>query len=289
MSRSESLSNPLVSPSEATIRPTPFLQGVQQCFDKAATTYCQGALLQRDVAHDLFALLQQRLQSSNSKNAEAHGKLPSSPKLLDIGCGPGWFHANLSTLCESLIALDLSSAMIAQAKVVGIADQYIQADAAAIPLEDDSVDQVFSSLMLQWSEHPQQVFTEIARVLKPGGVFALSTLVEESMQEFNQAWTQLGHAAPQLAFLPTATVIQAAKSAGLELQVQQRTYQVFFPDVLTLSREFKQIGANYTQQKPIGLGGKSRWQAFASAYEKNRTSLGLPLSYQVLSLVGTVK
>ena len=89
------------------------------------------------------------------------------------------------------------------------------------------------------------------------------------MQEFNQAWTQLGHAAPQLAFLPTATVIQAAKSAGLELQVQQRTYQVFFPDVLTLSREFKQIGANYTQQ-------------MAQTYQKVSQETGAELNNQFL-------
>jgi len=270
---------------EPAVRATPFLQGVQQCFDKAATTYQQGALLQRDVAHDLHQSLLQRLAADGGDTGASVGN--QRQVLLDLGCGPGWFHVNLSVSCDELIALDLSQAMLTQAKTAGIAKQYIHADAAAIPLAATSVDQVFSSLMLQWCEHPQQVFAEIARVLKPGGIFALSTLVEESMQEFNQAWQQLGQQAPQLAFLPTTTVINAAKAAGLTMHAQQRTYQVFFPDVVSLSREFKQIGANYTEQKPVGLGGKSRWQAFANIYEKNRTALGLPLSYQVLMLVGT--
>ncbi|MDZ7904102.1 MAG: hypothetical protein U5L01_16905 [Rheinheimera sp.] len=88
--------------------------------------------------------------------------------------------------------------------------------------------------------------------------FAYQRTVEESMQEFNQAWYQLGQQAPQLEFLPTATVIKAAKAAGLVLQAQQRTYQVFFPDVVSLSREFKQIGANYTGNEAYGsCGGKS--------------------------------
>lgn len=285
MSGTESLPSSSNLNLEPAVRATPFLQGVQQCFDKAATTYQQGALLQRDVAHDLHQSLLQRLAADADHTAANVGN--QQKVLLDLGCGPGWFHVNLSVSCDELIALDLSQAMLNQAKTAGIAKQYIHADAAAIPLAANSVDQVFSSLMLQWCEHPQQVFAEIARVLKPGGIFAVSTLVEESMQEFNQAWQQLGQQAPQLAFLPTATVINAAKAAGLTLHAQQRTYQVFFPDVVSLSREFKQIGANYTEQKPVGLGGKSRWQAFANIYEKNRTVLGLPLSYQVLMLVGT--
>ncbi len=285
MSGTESLPSSSNINLEPAVRATPFLQGVQQCFDKAATTYQQGALLQRDVAHDLHQLLLQTL-SFDGGNAGTRADTQRQV-LLDLGCGPGWFHVNLSVSCDELIALDLSQAMLAQAKTAGIAKQLIHADAAAIPLADHSVDQVFSSLMLQWCEQPLQVFSEIARVLKPGGVFAVSTLVEESMQEFNQAWQQLGQQAPQLEFLSTATVIKAAKAAGLSLQAQQRTYQVFFPDVVSLSREFKQIGANYTEQKPVGLGGKSRWQAFANMYEKNRTALGLPLSYQVLMLVGT--
>ncbi len=271
----------------ATIRNTPFLLGVQQCFDKAATTYLQGATLQRDVAHDLQHLLQQRLHTlAFSQTHEQILARQTHQVLLDLGCGPGWFHHNLLTHCDDIIALDLSPAMLAKAQQTGVASQFIQADAASIPLAANSMDQVFSSLMLQWSDAPQAVFAEIARVLKPGGIMALSTLVEESMQEFNQAWHQLGEQAPQLAFLPTAQVLAAAQAAGFDLQVQQRTYQVFFPDVMSLSREFKQIGANYTEKKPQGLGGKSRWQAFARVYEKNRTALGLPLSYQVFMLVG---
>lgn len=276
-----------INSQQPTIRQTPFLLGVQQCFDKAATTYRQGATLQRDVAHDLQELLQRRLHTlAFSQSNQPTLANQSTQVLLDLGCGPGWFHHNLLVHCDEIIALDLSPAMLVQAQQTGVASQFIQADAANIPLADNSVDQVFSSLMLQWSDAPKEVFSQIARVLKPGGIMALSTLVEESMQEFNQAWQQLGEQAPQLAFLPTAEVLAAAQSAGFDLQVQQRTYQVFFPDVMSLSREFKQIGANYTDKKPQGLGGKSRWQAFARVYEKNRTALGLPLSYQVLLLVG---
>lgn len=242
-------------------------------FSKAAQSYEQGARLQREVAFDALRLLP----------TTANGTL------LDLGCGPGWFHHNLSSYCDHLIALDLSAAMLEQAKRHAIANEFIQANAAQIPLPDQSVDTVFSSLMLQWCPDPAPVFAEIARVLKPGGNFVLTTLVEESMHEFQQAWLQSGQIPPTLSFSPVADYLRAARASGLQCHGQQKTFQLFFPDVFTLAREFKLVGANYTGLKPAaipGLAGRGYWQRFAQAYQRNLTTQGLPLSYQVLFIFG---
>jgi malonyl-CoA O-methyltransferase len=242
-------------------------------FGKAARTYEQSARLQREVAFDALRFLPQQQQGT----------------LLDLGCGPGWFHHNLSSYCDELIALDLSAAMLEQAERHGIARQFIQANAAQIPLPDHSVDTVFSSLMLQWCPEPAQVFAEIARVLKPGGYFVLTTLVEESMHEFQQAWHHTGQKPPILTFSPVADYLRAARANGLSCHGQQKTFQLFFPDVFTLAREFKQVGANYTGLKAgsvPGLVGRGHWQRFADAYQRNLTTQGLPLSYQVLFIFG---
>lgn len=242
-------------------------------FGKAAQTYEQSARLQREVAFDALRLLPQQQQGT----------------LLDLGCGPGWFHHNLSSFCDELLALDLSAAMLDQAKRHGIARQFIQANAAQIPLPDQSVDTVFSSLMLQWCPDPAPVFAEIARILKPGGSFVLTTLVEESMHEFQQAWRQTGQLPPTLSFSPVADYLRAARASGLACHGQQKTFQLFFPDVFTLAREFKRIGANYTGLKAAnipGLAGRAYWQRFAEAYQRNLTTQGLPLSYQVLFIFG---
>ncbi len=242
-------------------------------FSKAAQSYEQGARLQREVAFDALRFLPQNQQGT----------------LLDLGCGPGWFHHNLSSYCDHLIALDLSAAMLQQAQRHGIANEFIQADAAAIPLPDASIDTLFSSLMLQWCPDPRPVFAEISRVLKPGGRFVLTTLVEESMTEFQQAWRLCGQVPPTLQFSPVADYLRSARSQGLPCQAQQKTFQLFFPDVFTLAREFKLIGANYTGLKPAaipGLAGRAYWQRFADAYQRNLTTQGLPLSYQVLFMFG---
>ncbi|MFN2362534.1 MAG: class I SAM-dependent methyltransferase [Marinobacter sp.] len=41
--------------------------------------------------------------------------------------------------------------------------------AESLPQEDNSVDVVFSNLMIQWCSHPARVLSECQRVLKPGG------------------------------------------------------------------------------------------------------------------------
>ncbi len=55
-------------------------------FGKAAQTYEQSARLQREVAFDALRFLPQQQQGT----------------LLDLGCGPGWFHHNLSSFCNEL-------------------------------------------------------------------------------------------------------------------------------------------------------------------------------------------
>lgn len=57
----------------------------------------------------------------------------------------------------------------------------VQADAASLPFADRSIDLVFSNLLLPWIRDREPVFAEVARVLKPNGLFAFSTLGPDSL------------------------------------------------------------------------------------------------------------
>lgn len=246
------------------------MSSIASSFGKAAQRYEQSARLQREVALDTLPMLKD---------------VPVGT-LLDLGCGPGWFHSHLSTWCNELWALDISPQMIAKTQSQQIATRLMLASAEQIPVAAESVDVVFSSLMLQWSSEPEQVFREVYRVLKPGGKFVITTLVNGSLDEFHRAWQHAGYQSPALQFPETAAVVQLARAAGLTVKAQQKSYSWFFSDVFAVGREFKQIGANYVAIRPQGLSGKARWQAFAHAYEPFRTAAGLPLTYQVLFLFG---
>jgi len=95
--------------------------------------------------------------------------------ILDLGCGPGDLVVAMSQRLRDarIIGLDLSPSMLLWAGRHATTDgrlRFIVADAAALPFGDASVDLVVSTLSLHHWPEPADVFAEIARVLRPGGV-----------------------------------------------------------------------------------------------------------------------
>jgi malonyl-CoA O-methyltransferase len=243
-------------------------------FGRARESYEQAARLQRLVAAKALTLLK-----------------PTDGLLLDLGSGPGWFHPELKQHCTDLIALDLSHDMLQKTREAQDATLAVQADAQSLPVASESINRVFSSLMLQWCEQPQLVLREINRVLKPGGSAVLSTLLYGTLEEFKQAWAQVDHHQHINQFLPLSFFQQLQQQypeLGLELQTEQ--VQLSYPDVLALARELKDLGANtVTQGRNKALTGKQRWQKVQQAYPSRCIDGSINASYQVLYLVLTKK
>jgi SAM-dependent methyltransferase len=87
--------------------------------------------------------------------------------VLDMGCGPGFYTAALRMAGAKVIPLDNSQEEL---ELYGEAPEgAILGDAMALPLEDRSVDGVFTSNMIEHTPKPVAVFDEIERVLRPGG------------------------------------------------------------------------------------------------------------------------
>jgi ubiquinone/menaquinone biosynthesis C-methylase UbiE/uncharacterized protein YbaR (Trm112 family) len=87
--------------------------------------------------------------------------------LLDLGCGGGW---KLFTNVGSVTGVDLSHCSL---KTAGnIYDQVVQADWTMLPFPDNSFDLVVSSDVLGHVPYADKdkVYSEIERVLKPGGL-----------------------------------------------------------------------------------------------------------------------
>lgn len=103
------------------------------------------------------------------------GKIHAEDEVLDMGCGTGRFTIPLAERVKSVSGLDLSPMMLATARKK-LADRGLEADLregdmAALPFADASFDVVVSMLALMHipREDRQQVFREVARVLRPGG------------------------------------------------------------------------------------------------------------------------
>ena len=113
--------------------------------------------------------------------------------VVDLGAATGAAQKNLRRHFPSatVIGVDLSAAMLrtaAEKKSWFTRSSLVQADAAALPLADESVDIVFSNLLLPWVDDPATVFAEVARVLRKEGLFAFATLGPDSLRELAIAW-----------------------------------------------------------------------------------------------------
>ncbi len=115
-------------------------------------------------------------------------KLPDQPNILDLGCGTGRLLHRLATQFPTLqgIGLDLSAEMLRQAQqrnLHGVRLSYKQGNAEAVPFGDSEFDAVFNTLSFLHYPNPQQVFSEVSRVLRPMGRFYLvdTTVREETV------------------------------------------------------------------------------------------------------------
>jgi SAM-dependent methyltransferase len=92
--------------------------------------------------------------------------------VLDLGAGAGIIsQMNFRGLCTRICGVDLDPRVVTNPML----DEGRVADAGKIPYEDAAFDLVFADNVLEHLEDPRQVFSEIARVLKPGGHFLFKT------------------------------------------------------------------------------------------------------------------
>ncbi|WP_046114067.1 class I SAM-dependent methyltransferase [Aquincola tertiaricarbonis] len=102
--------------------------------------------------------------------------LPHGLDWLDAGCGNGAFTESLVLHGRpaSVVGIDPSAAQLAFARQrpATAAVRFLQGDAQALPLDDDSVDAAVMALVLFFLPDPARGVREMARVVRPGGTVA---------------------------------------------------------------------------------------------------------------------
>nr|WP_300307930.1 malonyl-ACP O-methyltransferase BioC [Halomonas sp.] len=273
------------------------------------TGHCQEALScqespstdwQRRVAHAFSRAAPRYRELARAQAIMADMLLPHLPssaqQVLDVGCGPGDLTRVLSHRYPqaSLTGLDLSAAMLVEARRYTPAPfseriQWLCGDAQQLPLEAGSQDLVVSNLAIQWCPDLKQTLQEIRRVTKAGGKAVINTLAPGTLQEIQQAWSPSAADGSTgdtgvLAFHLRQTHIEAAYAAGwAQVTVNQQRQRFFYPDLKDVMDSIKGVGAQVPRQ---GAHLTRRDIATARArYERLRQPEGLPVSYELLTLV----
>lgn len=250
-------------------------------FSRAASSYDAAADVQLDIAFDAMSML------------------PKQAKLaLDIGCGTGRISQQLNTHCQSVIAMDLAFGMLEYAKGQMLNKQqniqWLQGDAEHLPLANNSVDLVFSSMALQWCDNQQTILSEIQRVLAPGGKAVLAIMCDGSFTELNKVWQHIDNQRHINQFAKSQSWGDAAKQQGLEITVTEKSYTTWHNNVRQLLASIKSIGANVVLDPPSQLSpqvmtslaksgvNRQTLQQLESCYQQQYAKNSqLPLTYRV--------
>ncbi|RLA45401.1 MAG: malonyl-[acyl-carrier protein] O-methyltransferase BioC [Gammaproteobacteria bacterium] len=252
---------------------TPTKKEVADSFSRAAGLYDSVAKLQRDVGAQLLTSLDQ-LQI-----------VPAT--VLDLGCGTGYFYADLRRRYPDAryLGLDLAQGMVEFARDrAGGAEDWLVGDAEALPLAANSVDLVFSSLAVQWCYRPEHLFAELSRVLRPGGYCVFTSLGPDTLRELRAAWAAVDSHQHVNTFLPPSELATAARQVpGIQLELDNGLFRMEYQRVRDLLAELKTLGAhNMNRDRPAGLTSRRTMAGMLQAYEAWREDGVLPATYDVI-------
>jgi malonyl-CoA O-methyltransferase len=254
---------------------------VRRHFSCHAEEYDRYARIQQKVAEQLADRLSEDLQPCQLA--------------LEIGCGTGMLsrqvlrHQPDLLLVLTDLAHGMSRLVQQQFPVCPVCDT----DAATLPFLDQRFNLVLSSSVYQWLNDLPGAFAEVARVLTPGGTFAVALFGEKTLYELREAHQQaLGPRHSHGQSFPGMEQVAAAAAGLFEIDLLCTEFEIEWhaavPDLL---RNLKRIGAqNASQDRPQGLASRQVMQRMIEYYQQQfGADNGIPATYEVIYLLAKRK
>lgn len=261
--------------------PTLNLRDIRRRFDNAALSFDSADFVHAVTREGLFARLEPLLLEAD--------------RVLDLGSATGRATRQLQKRFgrAHIVSLDISQNMLRQgmrkrswaSRFGWYSCSYVQANATSLPFADQSIDIVFSNLLLPCIDNTNLVFEEVARVLRKDGVFAFATLGPDSLLEISRAWSSVDDYPHVNRFLDMHDIGDVAVRSGLHdpvldvdrLTVNYKTSRKFFADLTS-------VGARNTlRERNRSLVGRHRFKQMVTELKGGgddaKISLDLELVY----------
>lgn len=244
--------------------------------------------------YDRYAAVQKRVVTDLV--ARLHTCGPLNGLTLDVGTGTGALAAELAGRNPgcTFVLTDIAHGMTRSAARRLPGTLACDGDAGKLPFADRSFAVIASSSVYQWVSDLPGAFREAARVLRPGGRFAVALFGERTLFELREShrravW-ECGSDRPShvQSFPAAAEVAAALAGAGLACRDFASFPEIdWHPDVPALLRQLKHIGAsNAAADRPKGLASREVMQRMIRLYEStHRQPQGIPATYEVVCAI----
>ncbi len=181
--------------------------------------------------------------------------------VLDLGSGAGndaFIARRLAGETGTVIGVDFTEAMVSRAKEnaqkLGYSNvEFRLGDIEDLPVTSDFVNVILSNCVLNLVPNKHKVFSEMFRVLMPGGHFSISDIVIEG--NLPDKWKQVAelYAGCVSGAIPKTEYLSIIKEAGFDLITLQKEKNIDLPDELLAEyfspqeiNEYRNSGARIT-------------------------------------------
>ncbi|MGC1183165.1 malonyl-ACP O-methyltransferase BioC [Legionella sp.] len=249
---------------------------ISKAFNQHATEYEFVAKVQQEIGTRLLERL--------------HYLKMSPQRILDLGCGPGFFSRKLAQMYPKaqIVGLDLAELMLVQAR-----KKYswwhtwslVAADMRHLPFATGTFDLVFANQVIHWGDSLPHIFRELNRVMRTNGCLMFTTLGPDTFKELKSAWSVINDYAHVNEFPDMHDVGDYLMSEHfLEPVMDMELLAVHYQTLDKLLKSLKAQGVkNINSARNQGLTGKNSWKQFEQNYLSMQTENGkYPLTYEVV-------
>lgn len=251
-------------------------QKIRKAFSGAAIHYDILTSLHKEIGRDLM------------KKAMA---VEPSQNILDVGMGTGWLTSRLTHYFPGsmVVGVDFAPGMIEIAKNQNEEGfKIIEAHTDHLPFKDEAFDLVISNLAYHWVNDLVIAFGQCRAKLKKTGSLYITLCGRRTFEELFVALENTREIEGKEIPLPirrlddVETIERSLRQSGFrEIEVKAERIKIRFPDMMSLVKWSKSIGANVLD-KDIYIG--KEWLAKANDYydQHYKDNFGIYATFEVI-------